>query len=371
MKSIKYKWITGGLELMFAIPTLSMLLVKDTFYIPIIIMFSFHAFTFVTSMSEKNKAWGSLLGIYTTIASLFYSLGWILHFITAVLLLVDANMMQKKNKENWEKELKKNLVEKQILEKINPILIYDDAGYDICLDTDILLDYDDELVYLYEHYGIKFYISRAVYNEISEARYGDDEEIVASAHKAFSLLETYQMNDLLEILNVPDEEEIAALELGDTIIDTIIATYKKEVTKGRPLAFLSSDKGARILARQTEITTIDYAEQADKTYITEEEMDEEMGEMEEKNVLISILLTFIGGPLGLFYSSIPIAIALLVISLLLLKLGVYGAMIAWMINIVAGVHTTMHYNTALQNSILGQDEEPIEPAGKKRKKEAA
>lgn len=357
MKTVKYKWITGGLELMFSIPTLSMLLIKDTFYIPLLIMFCAHTFTFLTAMSENENTYGSIAGMFTSVVGAFYSFGWLLHLITAIFLLADATINQKQNKEKWENKLKKSLALEQILDKINPILIYEDAGYEICLDTSILTNNYDELVYLLEYNGIKLNISRAVYDEINRDRSSENEDKRLRAQRAISLLESYQMSGLLEIMNIPSEEETFELGLGQSPIDIIIATYKIEAKKGRHLAFLSDDKGARILARQVGIETIHYGEQEDKPRISVKRLERKLNKIKEKEVLISIFLTFVGGPFGLLYSSTTYGIIMIIATFMLLKMNIYGAMLGWMINIALGVLLTLNHNNKLRDKILNAEKE--------------
>lgn len=353
MKLTHYKWITGGLELMFSIPVLSMLLVSDTFYFPVIVMFAAHAFTFFTSIGEKKYSYGSVVGMFVVIIGIFYTHGWLLHLITAGLLLMNATLEQKRNDEEWEEELQQDLLKKQIFNKVSPIMIYDEAQYEVCLDTNVLLNNYEELSYLLHSNGVKINISRAVYDEIDRLRRSKKKRRREKAQRAFALLETYQKHHLLEIMNIPTEEEMLKLEMSENDIDLIIGTYQLEMLKGRSIAFLSNDKGARILARQVGIETIDYdEEEEEETKINLETIEERIKEMKKKNILFSILLTVLGGPFGIFYTYPIYAIIMLVITFFLLQMSIYGAMLGWMVNIVVGILLTIHYNEKLKEGVL-------------------
>ncbi len=84
------RWVTGGLELLLAIPFLGGLIVLSTVYVALGIMLVLHILTLIMSRDESEPVYGSVMGIVTSVLAWIPLLGWLLHLITAILLLVSA-----------------------------------------------------------------------------------------------------------------------------------------------------------------------------------------------------------------------------------------------------------------------------------------
>nr|WP_308638084.1 hypothetical protein [Paenibacillus silvisoli] len=85
------KVITGLLELVLAIPVLGALIIIGNSYVPLVIMFFLHLITLVLSMKSNESKYGSVLGIITSIVAWIPFVGWILHLLSGIMLLVSAS----------------------------------------------------------------------------------------------------------------------------------------------------------------------------------------------------------------------------------------------------------------------------------------
>ncbi|QFT88453.1 hypothetical protein FIU87_07340 [Bacillus sp. THAF10] len=97
--STTLKWITGGLEGFLAIPVIGGLVVMGTGYAPLGIMLILHIITLLLSIKEGQKYHGSIWGIVTSFLAWVFLLGWALHTVTAIILLIDAFSSGGKEKE--------------------------------------------------------------------------------------------------------------------------------------------------------------------------------------------------------------------------------------------------------------------------------
>lgn len=88
------KWVTGGLEIFWGIPIIGGTLVVSLLWTPLLLMLVLHIITLVFSIQENKKVHGSILGIITSVIALIPILGMIMHIITGILLLIDANKEQ-------------------------------------------------------------------------------------------------------------------------------------------------------------------------------------------------------------------------------------------------------------------------------------
>lgn len=85
------RWVSGGLELLLAIPFLGGLIVLSTVYVALGIMLVLHIVTLIMSRDESEPVYGSVMGIITSVLAWIPFVGWLLHVVTAVLLLVSAS----------------------------------------------------------------------------------------------------------------------------------------------------------------------------------------------------------------------------------------------------------------------------------------
>ncbi|QDI92717.1 hypothetical protein EPH95_17265 [Salicibibacter halophilus] len=89
------KWITGGLEAFWALPIIGGSLIISMNWSPLVVMLILHIITLLISLNEGKNKHGSILGIITSCVAVIPGLGWTMHTITAVLLLIDAYRSEK------------------------------------------------------------------------------------------------------------------------------------------------------------------------------------------------------------------------------------------------------------------------------------
>lgn len=90
MASKPLKWTTGILELILAVPLLGGTIVVGSAYIALGVMLVLHILTLVFAAKEEEAKAGSILGIVTSCLAWVPFLGWVLHLVTAIILLIDA-----------------------------------------------------------------------------------------------------------------------------------------------------------------------------------------------------------------------------------------------------------------------------------------
>jgi predicted branched-subunit amino acid permease len=96
--STTLKWVTGGLEGFLAIPIIGGTTVITLGYTPLGVLLILHIITLVFSVREIEKYHGSIWGIVTSCLAWIPFLGWFLHTITAIILMVDAYAAGKREK---------------------------------------------------------------------------------------------------------------------------------------------------------------------------------------------------------------------------------------------------------------------------------
>lgn len=92
------KWITGIFEACLAIPVIGGLFVITNGYSPLMVMLILHIITLVLSKRDQGPMIGSIIGIVTSCLAWIPILGFILHIITALALIVTALVPDEKNK---------------------------------------------------------------------------------------------------------------------------------------------------------------------------------------------------------------------------------------------------------------------------------
>jgi len=96
--STTLKWVTGGMEAFLAIPVLGGLTVMGFGYSPLGLMLILHIITLVFSAKEGQKFHGSIWGIVASCLGWVPFVGWALHTITAIILMIDAFASGRKEK---------------------------------------------------------------------------------------------------------------------------------------------------------------------------------------------------------------------------------------------------------------------------------
>lgn len=89
------KWITGSFELVLAIPVIGGSIVITSWYTVLGVMFVLHLVTLVLSSKNNEPKYGSVMGIVTSLLAWIPFLGWLLHLLTAIFLMVTASQKSK------------------------------------------------------------------------------------------------------------------------------------------------------------------------------------------------------------------------------------------------------------------------------------
>ena len=84
------KIITGALEATLAIPFLGGIIVLGFGYYPLFIMLVLHITTLVLTKKDNGAAAGSIIGIVTSLVGWIPFLGWIMHILSAIFLMIGA-----------------------------------------------------------------------------------------------------------------------------------------------------------------------------------------------------------------------------------------------------------------------------------------
>ncbi|GGH31953.1 hypothetical protein [Paenibacillus segetis] len=91
------KWITGSLEIVLAIPLFGAAIVIGSFYTALGIMLILHIVTLVLSSQNNEPKYGSVIGIVTSLVAWVPIVGWILHLLSGIFLMVTAAKKAKSN----------------------------------------------------------------------------------------------------------------------------------------------------------------------------------------------------------------------------------------------------------------------------------
>ncbi|MEN2769042.1 PIN domain-containing protein [Ornithinibacillus xuwenensis] len=129
-------------------------------------------------------------------------------------------------------------------------------GIAIAPDTNILMHEQLMLIAAYRDSNMKLYISKQVMRELDGLKSNDDPGTRKSAQIGFDVLELYQEAGRCEFLEVPSKEYLNRHHLNGGPDEKIIASCLKLLEKNVPVIFVSNDKGARILARNSKMPTV-------------------------------------------------------------------------------------------------------------------
>jgi hypothetical protein len=84
------KWVSGGCEAFLAIPFLGGTFIVSLLWTPLLIMLALHIVTLWFCSQENENKTGSIVGIVTSLLGWVPLLGWAMHLVTAILLLISA-----------------------------------------------------------------------------------------------------------------------------------------------------------------------------------------------------------------------------------------------------------------------------------------
>ncbi|MEK4291978.1 hypothetical protein [Paenibacillus sp. FSL R5-0914] len=85
-----FKWGTCVYEAFLALPVLGGLFIIANGWVPLAVAFLLHAVAIVILQRERKPIVGNVLGTITSILAFIPLLGWIMHGITALVLLVEG-----------------------------------------------------------------------------------------------------------------------------------------------------------------------------------------------------------------------------------------------------------------------------------------
>ncbi|SIS48962.1 hypothetical protein [Salimicrobium flavidum] len=86
------KWITGICEALLAIPIAGGAFILSGGWQPLLFMFVFHLIVLIISVKQSEFSSGSVVGMIANAVGIIPIIGWIMHTITAIILIVDAGM---------------------------------------------------------------------------------------------------------------------------------------------------------------------------------------------------------------------------------------------------------------------------------------
>ncbi|ASA25356.1 hypothetical protein [Paenibacillus donghaensis] len=84
------KWGTFAYEAFLALPFIGGAFVVANAWTPLGIAFLLHAFAVIVLLKERGPFLGNALGIVTSVVALIPFVGWIMHGITALVLLIEG-----------------------------------------------------------------------------------------------------------------------------------------------------------------------------------------------------------------------------------------------------------------------------------------
>ncbi len=84
------KWLTFALEALMAIPLIGGTFVLSYGYAPLFVAFVLHLVALVLAVRARRSPFGNALGIITSAIAWIPLIGWLMHTITALLLLIES-----------------------------------------------------------------------------------------------------------------------------------------------------------------------------------------------------------------------------------------------------------------------------------------
>lgn len=88
------KWVGGGLEALLAIPVLGAMLIMGLYWTPLLLMLIFHIVALVLTIQAGRMTRGHILGIIASAVGWIPGVGFVLHILTAIFLLIEAGQDQ-------------------------------------------------------------------------------------------------------------------------------------------------------------------------------------------------------------------------------------------------------------------------------------
>ncbi|MFZ3578270.1 hypothetical protein [Virgibacillus sp. DJP39] len=89
--------VTGGFEAFLAIPFIGGMFIMAQGYAPLVFMFILHIITYILSKNNNGPTVGSILGIVTSLIAWIPIVGFIMHTVSAITLLITGAMADKED----------------------------------------------------------------------------------------------------------------------------------------------------------------------------------------------------------------------------------------------------------------------------------
>ncbi|HEY2493485.1 MAG TPA: hypothetical protein VGI33_11295 [Paenibacillus sp.] len=90
------KWITFAVEAFFAIPLIGGGFILSYGWTPLIAALILHVIAIMSLLKDRRSIIGNGLGVITSLVGIIPIIGWIMHAITALVLLIEAISLQSK-----------------------------------------------------------------------------------------------------------------------------------------------------------------------------------------------------------------------------------------------------------------------------------
>ncbi|OAB45381.1 hypothetical protein [Paenibacillus glacialis] len=84
------KWITFAIEAFFAIPVVGGAFILSNGWLPLGVALLLHVVAIVYLLKDRASIIGNGLGVVTSLVGIIPIVGWIMHGITAIVLLIEA-----------------------------------------------------------------------------------------------------------------------------------------------------------------------------------------------------------------------------------------------------------------------------------------
>lgn len=85
-----FKWVSFAYESFLAIPIIGGLFIFANFWTPLLYAFILHLVTFILCKKYKLSGAGNIAGMITSILGTIPIIGWLLHCVTSIILLIEA-----------------------------------------------------------------------------------------------------------------------------------------------------------------------------------------------------------------------------------------------------------------------------------------
>lgn len=136
--------------------------------------------------------------------------------------------------------------------KLSKLADLKNEEFELGLHTDILMLEPDLLVKMLETYKYRLYLSKQVFSEINRlTKHASTKE---QAEIALDVIEEFQRQDALELLETPDRNKLKVFGLKESGGEKIIGTY---LNSEKNFVFLSNDKGARVISRNAGLPVVE------------------------------------------------------------------------------------------------------------------